>query len=126
MTRWNQDVPQEAYTKCLLQRNKQLEAKIENLQAKLDAKERAISAFKKWQSRVAQYHFEYWLNEALEFLGEDAPEKKSIKKIKAVLSKQKTVDEDILKLVSRIEKNCEGDEETLKKIQSLLRKKGEG
>jgi hypothetical protein len=125
----NQDVPMETYVKCLLRRNHQLELKVLELQAELDAKKEAIRAFKKWQSKVAQYKFEYWTNEALEFLGESAPERENLKKLKTVLGNKKIVDAETTKLIDYIRKKRDGfDEETSREIWCVLNafKKKEG
>jgi hypothetical protein len=119
----------ETYVKCLLRRNHQLELKVLELQAELDAKKEAIRAFKKWQAKVAQYKFEYWTNEALEFLGESAPERENLKKLKTVLGNKKIVDAETTKLIDYIRKKRDGfDEETSREIWCVLNafKKKEG
>ena len=47
------------------------------LKHKLDCKEQAIASFKQWQSRVADYKYNYWLNEGLK-LANVQPDRKQV------------------------------------------------
>lgn len=117
----NQEVPTETYVRCLLRRNKQLELEVSKLKAELDAKKAAIAAFKKWQSKVVQYKLEYWTNEALAFLGENAPAKRKMRKLKDVLKSQRCLTAETNKLVDHILVCQEKyDEETFKEIKGIL------
>lgn len=50
---------------------KQYKEEIVRLKQKLENQDKAIEAFKKWQSRVAERNVHYWLNEGLKFLSKE-------------------------------------------------------
>lgn len=74
---YNKDVPPEAIARQLIKENKQLKVEINilkdeinNLKNIIHWKDKAISDFKVWQSKVALYKYKYWLAEGLKFINE--------------------------------------------------------
>lgn len=74
---YNKDVPPEAISRQLIKENKQLKVEINILKDEINNlkniiywKDKAISEFKVWQSKVALYKYKYWLAEGLKFVNE--------------------------------------------------------
>ncbi|MBO7582114.1 MAG: hypothetical protein J6T38_11455 [Bacteroidaceae bacterium] len=61
-----------------------LKAENDDLKAEIERKDKAIAAFKKWQSRVAQYKFEYWMAEGMKLM-EEQPEEKRFKEFRRII-----------------------------------------
>ena len=83
----NEGVPPETTLKYIIQEKKALQieigslkAEIDFLKAEIERKDKAIAAFKKWQSKVAQHKFEYWMLEGRKLM-EEQPEEKLFKDI---------------------------------------------
>ena len=66
----NDLVPAETRLHYVLVENGKLKAEIEHLEEELIRQEKAISAFKKWQRKVVERKFEFWINSAKEIIGE--------------------------------------------------------
>lgn len=71
----NNDVPEETTLRYVLMENGKLKSEIEYLEHEInrlhntiDMQNKAIKDFKKWQSRVAQYKWDYWLNEGFKLM----------------------------------------------------------
>ena len=77
--RLNHDLPDEVIEKYkikkILQDYGELQSEVEYLKYELEQKDKAIRAFKKWQSRCAEYNYQYWLNEGIKLL-EEQPEER--------------------------------------------------
>ena len=69
---------------ALLVENGILKAENDDLKAEIERKDKAIAAFKKWQSRVAQYKFEYWMTEGMKLM-EEQPEEKRFKEFRRII-----------------------------------------
>ena len=83
----NEGLPPETTLKYVIKEKHALQVEIgmlkaenDELKAEIERKEKAIAAFKKWQSRVAQYKFEYWMLEGRKLM-EEQPEEKLFKDI---------------------------------------------
>lgn len=71
------DVPAETILKYVLKEKGELQAENEELKFKLkqyeqqlENKAKAITAFKAWQAKVAEYNYSYWLNQGVELMQE--------------------------------------------------------
>ena len=67
----NQDVPLETIYRYTLQENARLKAENEQLENKIKKLENSITSFKKWQRKVVERNYEFWINNAKEIIGED-------------------------------------------------------
>ena len=76
----NEGVPPETTLKYIIQEKKALQIEIGSLKAEIERKDKAIAAFKKWQSKVAQHKCEYWMLEGRKLM-EEQPEEKLFKDI---------------------------------------------
>lgn len=56
----------------------ELLAYIDELEDKVKRKDEAIAAFKKWQSKVAEYKWQYWLQEGIQLM-ETPPDNKMLR-----------------------------------------------
>lgn len=88
----NKDVPQETIIRHLSRENGELKSEIEHLRYTIAQKndmiktrDKAIADFKKWQSKVAEYKWRYWLGEALQ-LTDKLPDKEVLFEMKRVLN----------------------------------------
>lgn len=84
----NKDVPAEAVLKQVLIENGQLKSEIDYLKNELENRDKAIAAFKVWQSRVAKYNVDYWLNEGYKLVGEPIDEER-VKHIRSLVLKHR-------------------------------------
>ena len=66
----NKDVPVESVLKQVLIENGKLKSEIDYLNNELQAKNRAIEAFKIWQGKVAKRSIQYWLVDHVNLLNE--------------------------------------------------------
>lgn len=66
----NKDVPVESVLKQVLIENGKLKSEIDYLNNELQAKNRAIEAFKIWQGNVAKRNIQYWLVDHVNLLNE--------------------------------------------------------
>lgn len=66
----NQEVPLETIHRYTLKENARLKAENERLESKIVMLERSISSFKKWQKKIVERNFEYWISNAKEIIGE--------------------------------------------------------
>lgn len=71
------DVPAETILKYVLKEKGELQAenaelkfKVHQLETQLENKANAITAFKAWQAKVAEYNYTYWLNHGVELMQE--------------------------------------------------------
>ena len=87
----NEGLPPETTLKYIIKEkhalqleNGVLKAEIDELKAEIERKDKAIAAFKKWQSRVAQYKFEYWMQEGRKLM-EEQPEEKRFKEFRRII-----------------------------------------
>ena len=66
----NQEVPLETIYRYTLQENARLKAENEQLESKIKKLENSIASFKKWQRKVVERNYEFWINNAKEIIGE--------------------------------------------------------
>ena len=66
----NQEVPLETIYRYTLQENARLKAENEQLENKIKKLENTITSFKKWQRKVVERNYEFWINNAKEIIGE--------------------------------------------------------
>ena len=66
----NQEVPLETIYRYTLQENARLKAENEQLESKIKKLENSITSFKKWQRKVVERNYEFWINNAKEIIGE--------------------------------------------------------
>lgn len=74
------EVPPETIIRRLSIENGKLKSEIDELKDKLERKDKAIAAFKKWQSKVAEYKWQYWLQEGI-LLMDTPPDNSILKKL---------------------------------------------
>lgn len=88
METWiNEEIPIETVYKHVLRENEKLKIEIDKLKAELEKKNKAIEDFKIWQSKVAKFRYEYWLNEGLKLMDEQ-PKELIYKKIRRLLVRE--------------------------------------
>ena len=87
----NEGLPPETTLKYVIKEKHALQVEIgmlkaenDELKAEIERKEKAIAAFKKWQSRVAQYKFEYWMQERRKLM-EEQPNEKRFKNLRRLI-----------------------------------------
>ena len=73
--RLNEDVPNETIIRHMKVEQGKLLAEIDELKYEIEKRDKAIAAFKKWQSRVAEYNYQYWLREGIKLM-EQQPEER--------------------------------------------------
>ena len=78
------EVPPETVIRHMAIERGKLLAEIDELKDQLARKDKAIEAFKKWQSRVADYKWHYWLNEGVKLM-EEPPDKAMLNALKNLL-----------------------------------------
>ena len=66
----NQEVPLETIYRYTLQENARLKAENEQLESKIKKLENSITSFKKWQRKVVERNYEFWIHNAKEIIGE--------------------------------------------------------
>ena len=66
----NQEVSLETIYRYTLQENARLKAENEQLESKIKKLENSITSFKKWQRKVVERNYEFWINNAKEIIGE--------------------------------------------------------
>lgn len=108
----NKDIPIETVLKHTLIENGKLKSEIQYLEAELEAKNNAIEAFKKWQTRMKEYKAAYWLTEGIKL----AKEEKDIKQLKLAIAFV-SMDTRFNSLVKQLE---EAYEEVKQKGKDLL------
>ena len=88
----NKDVPPETIIRYLSREKGELKSEIDELKytiaqknKELKQRDKAIADFKKWQARVAEYHWRYWLAEALK-LTDELPDAEVLFEMKRVLN----------------------------------------
>ena len=57
----NQEVPLETIYRYTLQENARLKAENEQLESKIKKLENSITSFKKWQRKVVERNYEFWI-----------------------------------------------------------------
>ena len=91
------DVPEKTQIRYLSKENGKLLAEIDRLNYIIEQKDLAIKEFKKWQSKVAERKYAYWVNEGIKLM-ETPPDEELHTKLKRVF----TTDE----LLKKRAKNC--------------------
>ena len=66
----NQEVPLETIYRNAIRENSRLNAEIARLEGIIQKQEKAITAFKKWQRKVIERNYEFWINSAREVIGD--------------------------------------------------------
>lgn len=80
----NEGVPPETILKYVIKEKRALQLEVEQLRAELERKDKAIAAFKKWQSKMAKYKCDYWLSEGMKLM-EEQPEEKRFKQFRRIV-----------------------------------------
>ena len=101
-------VPPETIIRHLSNEVAQLKRENNLLKGKLDLKERAIAEFKKWQQKVVEFKFDYWLNEAIKFL-DNPPDPIILKRIRAVVFNHNIWNEWVRKVNKAYEATIKAD-----------------
>jgi len=91
MKKMNKDVPDSAVIRQLSIENGKLKAEIDFLREELDRKNKAIEAFKKWQSKVATFHVNYWLTDGIRLI-DNPPSAEAVRKLRRIISKTSILD----------------------------------
>ena len=77
-------VPPETVIRHMVIERGKLLAEIDELKDQLARKDEAIAAFKKWQSKVADFKWHYWLSEGIKLM-EKPPEAEMLNALKKLL-----------------------------------------
>ncbi len=101
--RLNDLVPLETRFRYILAENGKLKAEIEHLEEELDKKNKAISEFKKWQKKVAERNYEYWITNAIQLIG-DGLERKEYRELLRFFRSYEAYNGSINKLLKEKEK----------------------
>lgn len=114
------DVPDKTILKYVLRENGALKAEneelkyeIKKLQIQLENKAKAITAFKEWQRKVAEYNYSYWLNQGIELM-QEIPNPTLTNALRRFLGKNDTAKKQIKKLLSSLQ-SVESLRDTLEK-----------
>lgn len=114
------DVPAETILKYVLKEKGELQAENEELKFKLKQyeqqlanKAKAITAFKEWQAKVAEYNYSYWLNQGVELM-QEIPNPTLTNALRRFLGKNDTAKKQIKKLLSSLQ-SVESLRDTLEK-----------
>ena len=83
----NESVPPEAIIRQLVKENNKLKTEIGRLKSIIGNKDAAISAFKKWQSKVAERKWIYWLYEGVKLM-ETPPEEEVHNSLKHIFNSE--------------------------------------
>lgn len=78
------EVPPETVIRHMTIERGKLLSEIDELKDQLARKDAAIAAFKKWQSKVADYKWHYWLSEGIKLM-ETPPETEMLNALKKLL-----------------------------------------
>ncbi len=74
----NQEVPLETIYRYTLKENVKLKDENEHLKSKIRKLENSITSFKKWQRKVIERNYEYWISNAKEVIGEGIDREESL------------------------------------------------
>lgn len=103
------EVPDKTILKYVLRENGALKAEneelryeIKKLQIQLENKAKAITAFKEWQAKVAEYNYSYWLNQGIELMKE-MPSPTLTNALRRFLEKNDLAKKQIKKLLSQLQ-----------------------
>ena len=77
----NEGIPSETILRHVIEENKKLQIEINRLTAEIEWRDKAIAAFKRWQSKVATFKMEYWFNEGIRLM-ENPPKDIDFKSIR--------------------------------------------
>ena len=113
----NEDVPPETILKYVIKEKYMLQLEVEQLRAKLRRKDEAIAAFKKWQSRMAQYKCRYWLSAGMKLL-EEQPDEERFKEFRNLVSHYESF-ELHFRLAEHNYNKVQKDRERLKRFEDL-------
>ena len=113
------EVPPETIIRHMAEERGKLQAEISELKDKLARKDAAIAAFKKWQAKVAEYHWSYWLREGIQLM-ETPPDKTMLNTLNQLLGHHRifeTWKHKVMSAYESYEKAKEKAKRTLKPIQ---------
>lgn len=103
------EVPEKTILKYVLRengalkaRNEELKYEIKKLQIQLTNKAKAITAFKEWQRKVAEYNYSYWLNQGIELM-QEIPSPTLTNALRRFLEKNDLAKKQIKKLLSQLQ-----------------------
>ena len=114
----NQEVPLETIYRHALRENARLNAEIARLESKVKKQEKAITAFKEWQRKVAERNYEYWIASAKDVIrdGIDVEEAnqllnffKSLKEYKTMVKMFEREKKKLVKRFNRLEAKYQGE-----------------
>ena len=74
----NKDVPIETILRYTLREKGQLESEVAYLEEENKRLRKMIADFKKWQSHVATYKYNYWLTQGLEHMEQKPPQEEVV------------------------------------------------
>ena len=103
------DVPAETILKYVLKEKGELQAENEELKFKLkqyeqqlENKAKAITAFKAWQAKVAEYNYSYWLNQGVELM-QEKPDPILTSTLRKFLEQNTIIKKQFKKLLSQLQ-----------------------
>lgn len=105
----NQEVPLETLYRHTLKENAMLKDEIALLESKIEKQENAIAAFKKWQRKVAERNYQYWINRAREIIGEgiDREESRELLRFFRAYDAYNGTINSLLRVKEKMEENAE-------------------
>lgn len=109
MRKPHNDVPDKTILRYVLQEkgalqaeNAELKHQIKLLETQLGNKAKAITAFKAWQAKVAEYHYSYWLNQGIQLM-QEVPNERLTATLQKLLTRNDVVKRTARKLLSQIQ-----------------------
>lgn len=95
------NVPDKTILRHVLRENEELKAENEVLKEKVERQEKAITAFKEWQSKVAERSFQYWLSKGAELMKEK-PSKELLRSLRQYLLHRSGVTKKIAEIMPEL------------------------
>lgn len=104
--------------------NEELKYEIKKLQIQLENKAKAITAFKEWQAKVAEYNYSYWLNQGIELMKE-MPSPTLTNALRRFLEKNDLAKKQIKKLLPQLQSVASLRDTLEKELNEQLKEKGD-
>lgn len=111
------DIPPETVIRHMAIERGKLLAEIDELKDQLARKDAAITSFKKWQSKVAERNWEYWLSEGIKLM-ETPPETEMLNALKKLLGCHRIFKEWEKKVVNAWEQYKKANERASKLLKT--------
>lgn len=111
------EVPPETIIRHMTVERGKLLAEIDELKDQLARKDAAITSFKKWQSKVAERKWEYWLSEGVKLM-ETPPETEMLNALKKLLGCHRIFKEWEKKVVNAWEQYKKANERASKLLKT--------